>query len=253
MRSISRRDASNTQEMPITELPHPIMASILLTLDVTSQFRMSRVCALWRLIYHQYVNHQYVLFDLGTTGDNKIPPVLSEHSGKFGDLGEDCILHAYAEFVAYKLVAMLDSICVLRTQTLALMQSKKHVFGDQFDLFTVVTTTETVLASKSIRMPMLIVKNDSDTVFKPSFLDIKRNHRSGIWECSTGLSKIMAVCDEFVLINVTAEHLITQAAMRMLQRDGASVSCVRERADTQRFEGHCAMPRKHSVSSLPLC
>ncbi|XP_055354758.1 uncharacterized protein LOC129600298 isoform X2 [Paramacrobiotus metropolitanus] len=186
---------------------------------------MSRVCALWRLLYRHYLNHRHIVFDAGTMWDKK-PHTLSQHCANFAVISET---EDYAEFLAYKLGAMLDSMCTSRMQTLTLMESI-HCFCDDYDLITLVTTTESVLASKGIRIPVVLVKNtDRDTAFQSRFLNIDHHHPSEEWECC-GLSKITTVCKKLVLINLSARHFITQAAIQMLDWDAASVLPQSEKA-----------------------
>ncbi|XP_055348713.1 uncharacterized protein LOC129595661 isoform X2 [Paramacrobiotus metropolitanus] len=225
------------EEMSITELPLPVMVSVLLYLDVDSQWRTSRVCALWRILFRQDVNQRHIVFDLCTVCEIKPYSVPDKDIHALHGIDYDTV-RDYAAYLTYKVAVMLDRVSPTRTQTLALTEEGNH-FHFYFDLAQRMTLTATVLFRNGVRLPLIIVRNGRDATLEweswdaylretDCFLFVYMCH-SGSLVCA-GLPELMTVCEQLVLINFTVMHLPTQAAAWILRHDPASELPVSERA-----------------------
>ncbi|XP_055354743.1 uncharacterized protein LOC129600289 [Paramacrobiotus metropolitanus] len=205
------------EEMSIGELPHPIIAFVLLYLDEHSQLRMSRVCALWRLLSREPVNHRHILFDLCTNCERQPQDLPERH---VNDYLYNCVADEYAQYLAYTLVASLQRAISVRTQTLAMTEDGNHLH-EGFDLASRMKMTAAVLASKGVRVPTIIIKNSRNASARAYdfFLEIERSLQTGLLVCH-GLPKVMAVCEHLVLANFTFSHFITRAANYLLEYGG---------------------------------
>ncbi|XP_055348762.1 uncharacterized protein LOC129595706 [Paramacrobiotus metropolitanus] len=201
----------DTTEMSISELVHPIVALIMCYLDVDSQLRTSRVCALWMSVFRLHVKDRHIQFDLCTMC-KRTPHELSGQYADFVDLDPR---EEYSSYLKYKLVTTLHRVVPTRTHVLALTEDGNHAHAG-LGLTTRLTLTGNVLAARGVRLPLIMVKNGRDAAFGAScFLGIDRNPRSGAWECS-GLAKLTMVCEQLVLVNMATETLITGAAYKIL-------------------------------------
>ncbi|XP_055354746.1 uncharacterized protein LOC129600292 [Paramacrobiotus metropolitanus] len=202
------------EEMSISELAHPIVASVHSYLDVESQFWARRVCALWSLLSCEHANDRHILFDLCTNCERQ-PQDLPKGNAK--DVLDASVRSEYAEYLAYKLVTTLDRVISVRTQTLALTEDGNHLH-DGFDLDERMRLTAAVLAIKGVRPRAIFIKNGigRNTLSKLyPFLDILCSNRRGILECN-GLYDLMAVCEQLVLINFKFSDFIRRAAVELL-------------------------------------
>ncbi|XP_055354762.1 uncharacterized protein LOC129600301 [Paramacrobiotus metropolitanus] len=210
----------DVEEMSISDLAHPILTDILLHLDGESQLRASRVCALWRLIFSNYVNHRHITLNICLMCEGEPWNGVST-PGASGQYADEFESDDYAEYLKYKMFVTLCSLIPNRTEALELIEHANHFHYD-FDLTTRMTMMTTVLAAKGVRLPVVSIRNGSAiaTPLGPphDFLAVVRNDQSGVWECH-GLSEVMTVCDQLVLINFTAVNFITGAALQIFTYD----------------------------------
>ncbi|XP_055348758.1 uncharacterized protein LOC129595703 [Paramacrobiotus metropolitanus] len=136
---------NDLEEMSIIEVLHPILASVLSYLDVDSQLRMGRVCALWRSISCRHANHRNILFDLCTACKQRQYDLSQEY--------DDCAVRTegYSDYLNYKLMTTLDRVVPGRTRMLALSEDGDH-FHAGFDLAARMRTIRTVLTSNGVRL-----------------------------------------------------------------------------------------------------
>ncbi|XP_055354747.1 uncharacterized protein LOC129600293 [Paramacrobiotus metropolitanus] len=203
-------------EISISDLTHPIIAVVLFNLDVDSQFRTSRVCALWSLISRESINHRHILFDLCTNCDRQPEDLPERHAN---DVVDTSVRGEYEEYLAYKLVAALDRAISAQTQTLALRDDGDHCH--EFDLASRMKTTAAVLASKGVRLRKIMLKNAA-LGSRSHFLEVDRffdsfDDANKLIECD-GLSEVMAVCEQLVLVNCTFSHFIRRTVMKLVGR-----------------------------------
>ncbi|XP_055348761.1 uncharacterized protein LOC129595705 [Paramacrobiotus metropolitanus] len=199
----------DAKEMSISDLLHPIVASIMGYLDVDSQLRTSRVCALWRSLFLQHVKGRHIQLDLCPACE-KTPRELSGQYAEWVDLGPK---EEYFIYLKYKLITTLNRVVPARTQMLALTEDRNHAHAGFSARLTWISN---VLAAMGVRLPVIMVKNGRESAFWGScFLCIDCNFHSGTWECK-GLAKLMTVCEQLVLVNIATDTLVTGTAYKML-------------------------------------
>ncbi|XP_055350259.1 uncharacterized protein LOC129596885 [Paramacrobiotus metropolitanus] len=201
------RNQFDMEEFSIRALSHPVIGCILCCLDLDSQFRASRVCALWRILYRHYVNNRHILIDLSAACGNQ--PQNSD------------LLVQYHDCLMYKLVNLLQRILSKQTHTLALTDNQKSRRQSALVLKEIMSAINTFAQAKKIRLPRLIVKNCrySETSPLHSFLAIKHCSHANRFECAS-LSQLMSVCDQLMLINFDASSaLVGSAELTLLTGD----------------------------------
>ncbi|XP_055345022.1 uncharacterized protein LOC129592901 isoform X2 [Paramacrobiotus metropolitanus] len=205
LRNASNYGQQNDVEMSISDLPHPIVTYILLSLDINSQLQASRVCALWRLLAQKINDTGHIFFDMCTTCTRR--PHDEESYA------------VYTRYLTYQLVTTLDAVLSGRTHTLALTTSGNHVHAAN-DVHAQIWMIKSLLQTKGLCLSGIIVKNCLNCD-QASFLAISRNPRSGYFEC-VSLAELMTVCKDLVLVNYNAADAITLSAHEILFLDRAT-------------------------------
>ncbi|XP_055353412.1 uncharacterized protein LOC129599251 isoform X2 [Paramacrobiotus metropolitanus] len=208
-RTLGKALQHDTEEMSISQLPHPIVSGILLILDVDSQVQTRRVCALWRLLSRNCINNRHFIFDLCSTCQKK------PH--------EDASLKCYSDYRSYKLVTVLDGILPGRTHTLTQDGNHVHTSRDAF-VQQRMWTVQRVLEAKGIRLPVVIVKNGRDCIESP-LLTVCHDSDTDTFEYPS-LSPMMSVCEELVLSNYNAWEAILRSALEILHWDTGTTSAL---------------------------
>ncbi|XP_055353579.1 uncharacterized protein LOC129599380 [Paramacrobiotus metropolitanus] len=178
------------EETTINNLVPPILACILLSLDVSTQFCTSRVCALWRLILREYNAKRHVVFDVSQI-------CVKRHWEKaLTPVGFDYLS-------IYKLVATLDRNITSQTRSVALIDEGRY-YDNPNDFFLKLILIDDILTAKGLKLPLFIAKNGYDCVHRSctSFLYLQWNGAEN-YSCCT-VEWLMRVCQHLVLLNYTA-------------------------------------------------
>ncbi|XP_055353427.1 uncharacterized protein LOC129599262 [Paramacrobiotus metropolitanus] len=203
-------------EPVINDLPHPILAWILLNLDVDSQLKTHRVCAQWRLLLLEQDWHRHIIFD-------------SPGMCTIKSYDEQRVVDKY--YRSFKFMTILNHTVNENTQTLALIDEGEYGRSSNcsFDIQDKMWGIKILLKTKSICLPRIIILNGSDAARTSSFslLALNRNNDTGEYECHA-LSKLMKVCEELLLINYNASEAINGSAFSILCKDQAHMM-LRER------------------------
>ncbi|XP_055343572.1 uncharacterized protein LOC129591788 [Paramacrobiotus metropolitanus] len=187
---------ADEEEMSISQLSLPILTGILTNVDAESQFRFSRVCALWREILGKFTDKRVVMLDM---------------AGKKPYEQEWCLESEYGE---YHLLATLDRFIRPDTETLLLMGDGQvtlpggdaWLYGAQF-----------VLERKGIRLRKIIAANGYDEADWSAvpFLSLPVAEGKGMFT-THALTTLLSVCDELVLVNYMASPSICSSARLLL-------------------------------------
>ncbi|XP_055331585.1 uncharacterized protein LOC129583688 [Paramacrobiotus metropolitanus] len=183
----------NSEAMRMTDLFHPVLADILLHLDVTTQLRTSRVCSLWRALLREFGAHRHVIVEI---------PWFSATTTRNGELTTE---HCY---LVYKLATILEQTVSRETRTLALLDQRQNY--DEFTQLFVcfpwkMSAVKKILQSKGIRLQRIISKKGIDPLIKPgsALLGLYNQQNDNNYECRA-LSALTTVCEEILLIDYTA-------------------------------------------------
>ncbi|XP_055345089.1 uncharacterized protein LOC129592955 [Paramacrobiotus metropolitanus] len=203
----------DVEEMSINDLPHPIVLSILLHLDVDSLLQASRVSELWRLLTRKIRDTGPIVFDMCRTC------AMRPH--------DDEAYAAYTRYITYQMVTTLDGILSGRTRTLVLTADGNHAHAAD-DVHAQIRMIKSILQNKGLRLPVMIVKNGLNCD-QASFLTFKHNTSSDSFEC-VALTELMSVCEELLLVNYNAADAITLSAQEVLFLDRAAPPYIYETA-----------------------
>ncbi|XP_055333990.1 uncharacterized protein LOC129585368 [Paramacrobiotus metropolitanus] len=181
-------------EVRISDLPQPVMASILLNLDRVMQFRTRRVCMLWTLLLDEYASSQNIILDLRRLHARE------PYNTEFPIKRYRC---------EYELVTLLDRAISRETRTVALLESGRasdrytRCLSGRFSML------RAVLRAKNIRVQTIIAKDGCDYYCAPiiAFLGLrpKSNNDFTSYRCHT-LGYLWALCNALILVNYSASH-----------------------------------------------
>ncbi|XP_055355934.1 uncharacterized protein LOC129601217 [Paramacrobiotus metropolitanus] len=184
-------------EMCITDLSATVLECVLGNTDVVTEFRVSQVCALWRLVLPKSNSERCVMYVLR--------PVSIREPGDY---------HITAELSVnerYKFSAIMERSISPNTRAVALVDGrtfKKRSYDFQDDLFASrMQSIIELLEKKSLRVPLFIAKNFIENPAREcaAFLRLGLNAQTGNYECRELSSERgwMSMCDELRLINYT--------------------------------------------------